>query len=200
MSEPFLSPDIVPNIVCFLCKKTCKEKERVNYPTFKGWVEFVDKSRRWSERNISIDDPLFHYGAIFDRVKEIDHDDVLDFVQNGNCKSHSKCRINFINRITRYEMKYPRKNITPNQDVSENTDNISDPTINCRTPRTFQEKKICFVCNEVRDSDTNVWKEGGLARCERESAQSTLSRCQNYYKDKPSHDYKARDITKWNLL
>ena len=163
MSEPFLSPDIVRNKLCFLCSKDCKRRESVNYPTVKGWVEFVKRSRRWSEREICIDDPLFHYGGIYERIKDLnDDDDVLDFVKNECCVSHIKCRVNFINRISRYENKYPLKEISNVQSTFERANELHDSNeSNTRPRRTFQVKKSCFICNEIRVSDTNAYKEGG---------------------------------------
>ena len=194
MAQPFLNPNIVVNEVCFLCNQDCKRKERINYPTLKGWDAFKEKSKSWSKIEIPIDDLSYNYGTLYALVENLTEEDAIkDFIKTGKCITHSSCRINFRNRLPRYQEKFPEKTqqsdvpeVQPPDDKAQETSfEIGNP----RSRRSHQAKYICFVCNEVRPIDGNQFDEGGLGRCEKDTSRDKLFESEDFHLHKPTTEY-----------
>ena len=55
--------------------------------------------------------------------------------------------------------------------TDEEEENLNERLVITRSKNTFVGvKKLCFICNEYRESDSNAYNCGGLARCCEEGA------------------------------
>ena len=191
MSEAFLSPNIVRNKPCFLCGKDCGKKQAVKYPTKDGWINFKDSALRWSVLSIPVDDRLFYFTYVSEKVRNVTNDEIEEYVFQ-QCTSHGNWRISFRNRLARYECDYLVKSgnetVVNVVDAEGNRDSNTDCTRK-GIPRTQAPKKICFICNEARDVDSSKYIEGGLGRCEHDRSKETILSYQDFYKSNPTHDY-----------
>eukprot|EP00794_Sanderia_malayensis_P001967 gene1967-2238_t len=81
---------------------------------------------------------------------------------------HETCRINFGTRYRRYVEKYGLSELEVDGRTSlENSEESSgDNRLHtCSSTSYLQEKRLCFVCNSQRSSDSNQYNQGGLGRC-----------------------------------
>ena len=144
---------------------------------------FRNQAASWSQINIPFE------------LKEHNFTEVLIRLNKQNDKEkiivHTLCGVSFRSKIKAFQKRHGLVNL-PESSTEESTRTLSTDSPfkhatrsvvgNCRT----LEKK-CFICNEFRTVDNEVYNDGGLARIKREdTADKIQERKSNFIGNKES--------------
>ena len=168
---------------CLLCdlEVTASEKSR----TVKKGLSTIDKlANRWCllDERVCLTSPYKEFKEVKDRLEGVD--------KKIGAEVHESCGTTFRSRIKRKE---EASNQLPPREREPEPEPEPSPVENpLQSPRLIRgkrvEKMICFVCNSNKNVEL-PYKDGGIARCETDSAMFRLSGSKDNWLKNPDSLY-----------
>ena len=168
---------------CLLCdlEVTASEKSR----TVKKGLSTIDKlANRWCllDERVCLTFPYKEFKEVKDRLEGVD--------KKIGAEVHESCGTTFRSRIKRKE---EASNQLPPREREREPEPEPSPVENrLQSPRLIRgkkvEKMICFVCNSNKNVEL-PYKDGGIARCETDSAMFRLSGSKDNWLKNPDSLY-----------
>ncbi len=155
LSESFLRAETEKTENCLLGDKKVQPRQRFSTILEKGRSKFIETAKKWPEVEIHFSDPLYHFRHVYLKVDGLP----------SAIFCHETCRLNFGTRYKRYVEKYglSKTEIEDNSSPANSKESSGDICSFTRSPTAYLEKKrLCFVCNFQRSSESNQYKQGGL--------------------------------------
>ena len=171
MSESFLSVDARRDENCLICLKTLTENDKIKCIANNDLEKFKEVAKDWTNIKIDSNDKLFRFTEVDSRVRN----EVQPF---GRIREN--CGVKFKTQINRYRRKYG-DSIDEESGLSSNDDGECHMVTNeiRKSNRRKIAKELCFICPKKRLVDNNSYNEGGMARCETDSAVEKLHTISN---------------------
>ena len=171
------------NNSCLLCNKEIKKKDKTQELGEKGLESLKVAAERWRMIDIPVTNEKHHFTEVSLKLSDVKQRDTL--------RLHASCRTDFRNRIDRFEKKYGTKqeetsDVQEQEEVEDTQRSIHDTTRITRSGNDAAAVNVCFVCNKIRTSDKNWYREGGLTRCSSEVTAKLLVERKEIFLNDPS--------------
>ena len=151
LSSPFDS-------TCVICETEIKGNKGKLQDN--GWNNFEIQAKRWQEIAIPSGDGKYIYTKLYDKIKN------FDWAQEF---AHLSYRTNLRTKVDIYAKRYAETegDSESGMDISQNESTSSKISVKRKS---IDQEKLCFVCQEKRNSDNFPLNQGGLRRCTEERA------------------------------
>ena len=133
--------------------KTLTENDKIKCIADNALEKFKEVAKDWTNIKIDSNDKLFHFTEVDSRIRN----EVQPFG-----RIHGNCGVKFKTQINRYRRK-----------CGDSIDEESGSN------RRKIAKELCFICPKKHVVDNNSYNEGGIARCETDSAVEKLHTISN---------------------
>ena len=158
LSASFLS--VEDEETCILCSRSFNKSDVVNLFTQKGRPTLVKNVLKWKHIHLPVTDHYYLYTNVHEVIKN---------VQKAFGQAHEKCRITLSTKSDAYKRRYgeidPDEQSAVDDEKRPELSTVKNNAISRNTRHhNGMSTSICFVCNEQRKSDGNIYCEGGLEK------------------------------------
>ena len=171
LSKSFSSVDARRDEKCLICLKTLTENDKIKCIADNAWGKFKEVAKDWTNIKIDSNDEIFHFTEVDSRVRN-------EIQLFG--RIHENCSVKLKMQINRYRGKYG-DSIDEESGLSSNGDNECHMVTNKIRYIYVKLLKNSFICQKKRLVDNNSYNEGGISRCETDSAIEKLHMRTNMY-------------------
>ncbi len=183
LSSSFLSLESSQGEKCLLCDSSISVKDVTKSLSQKGWDNLKRLAKDWSCIEISPTDKYFAFRYVHTRISD---------VNEAFGRTHKNCSIIFGTKAESYKKRYGEITSTERDDEGEEKDaEGSENTLQFRKSQreTNKKKKICFICDEVRDTDIKPYNQAGIGRCEQEQSRKKIQARTEFFLAKPTYRF-----------
>ncbi len=186
LSKSFLSLESDYENKCLLCHGTLHEKEKTHSLTDNGWEKLKELSLLWKDIDIQLDDKYYHFRNVYQSICE--EEKAFGVV-------HNTCRVTFRAKAQSYLKRCGNVDTAPQTNehhaAMATQESSSRALLRRSNSQHLKAKTQCFICEEIRSSDTNSYFEGGLARCSQEKSRNRILERTELFLSMPEHRFNA---------
>lgn len=183
LSSSFLSLESSHEEKCLLCNSSISVKDVSKSLSQKDWDNLKRLAKDWSCIEISPTHKYFAFCYVHTRIID---------VNEAFGRTHKNCSIIFGTKIESFKKRYGETTSTErgNGDEEKDTEGSGNDFKYRKSQReTKRKKKVCFICDEVRDSDINPYHQAGIGRCEQEQSRKKIQARTEFFLAKPTYRF-----------